>query len=211
MSQVRISSVKWLDFINQYGGKIMNDYDVSKELCVKVHDELQQFATTIIKKNGIVVGKSASKYGDGFQFKIEAYSNDPITKQLATQLQDGIATYAEGVFAENGLELRSNRCKFGEGFQIIIKADKVVLGENGVNLSSEYAKNFRAYQFTHRLSPNALGLSAFINGKTVYLAGVDAKRNGDLQPVVLVDGKYRIFTNPEVLQKFWGKNLVEAK
>ena len=189
----------------------MNDYDVSKELCTKVSKELEEFCVNLFKKQGVVRGKSMSKYGDGFEYKIEAYSNEEITKGQATLWQSAIDNYARQVFGRNDLQLVRNSTKFGAGFQIKITADLVVEGKNGVNLASTYARDFRYSRWSHELPEETLGKPAQINGKTVYLAGVVVKKNGDLQPVVLTDGVYRIFTNPAVLQQYWGKKLVEAK
>lgn len=181
------------------------DDQVSLDLCRKVSKELEAFCIELFKKNNLVRGKSVLKYGDGFHFKLEAFSNDEITKELSSMLQNSIGSFAKQVFALNGLELDKNIVKYGAGFSITIKADKVIVGNNGVNLGSKYAKDFRSYAWLHKLPVETLGKKATISGQTVYLAGVQAKRGGDLVPVVLTSqGKIAVYKNPEVLNKFWG-------
>ena len=182
----------------------MND-QVSIDVCRKVSKELEAFCIELFKKNNLVRGKTTSRYGDGFQFKMEAFSNDEVSKELTSTLQTTIGTFAKQIFAQNGLELDKNSAKYGSGFQITIKAEKVIVGENGVNLGTKYAKDFRAVQSVHKLPSETLGKKAIINNETVYLAGIQIKRNGDLVPVVLTSkGKIAVYTNPLLLNKFWG-------
>ena len=187
------------------------DDQISLDLCRKVSKELEAFCVELFKKNNLVRGKSILKYGDGFQFKMEAFSNDEITKELSSMLQNSIGSFAKQVFALNGLELDKNIAKYGSGFQITIKADKMVIGDNGVNLASKYAKDFRVLQFVHNLPAETLGKKAIIGGQTVYLAGVQSKRGGDLVPVVLTSqGKIAVYKSPEVLNKFWGNGVAQG-
>lgn len=186
------------------------DTQVSIELCRKVSKELEAFCIELFKKNNLVRGKTSSKYGDGFQFKMEAFSNDDISKELSSVFQNSIGNFAKQVFAQNNLTLEKNIVKYGAGFQITLKADKMVIGDNGVNLASQYAKNFRALEFFHKLPDETLGKKAIISGETVYLAGIDIKRNGEHVPVVLTSkGKIAIYKKPEVLNKFWGNAVVQ--
>jgi hypothetical protein len=187
------------------------DDQISIELCRKVSQELDAFCVELFKKHNLVRGKASSKYGIEFQYKMEAFANDNISKQLTADLQNEIGNFADKLFTDNGLVGDSNKAKFGSNaFQITIKASKLVPGDNGVNLASQYAQNFRLWEMIHKLPAETLGKKAVINGETVYLAGIDCKRNGDSLAVVLTSkGKTVIYSNPLVLNKYWGGSVMK--
>ena len=187
------------------------NYDITFDEAVKINKELRDFCLTVFQAHGLVAGKAKSGYGDSYSFKIEAYANEGVTKELCSKIHLAIIKHAEKLYAQNNLVNNKSTAKYGYNFSITLKADKLVIGRNGVNLASKYAKNFRMFSYDHKLPDATLGQSAKINDKVMYLAGVEVKKNGDLLPVVWDGSDYRLFKDPKVLQKYWGKQLAEAK
>ena len=180
--------------------------EVSRELCTKVGEELENFAVGYFKTAGLVKGKVALKYGHNFSFKIEGYANDEVSKALAKRVGDGITDYAKIMFEENGLTLHKMSCKYGSHFTLTITAEPLVLGRNGVNVGSEWARTFVMVAHKYGMTEADLGAEATINNKRFVLLGADYKRNGDIHLVVRREdnGLTYIFKSDSMITHFGG-------
>lgn len=190
--------------------------EVSRELCTKVGEELENFAVGYFKTAGLVKGKVAFKYGHNFSFKIEgyAYSTHPnevrseeVSKALAQKVADGITDYAKVMFEENGLTFHKMSCKYGSHFTLTIQAEPLVLGRNGVNVGSEWARTFIMVAHKYGMHGESdLGAEAVINNKRFVLLGADYKRNGDIHLVVRREdnGLTYIFKSDSMITYFGG-------
>jgi hypothetical protein len=190
--------------------------EVSRELCTKVGEELENFAVGYFKTAGLVKGKVAFKYGHYFLFKIEgyAYSTHPnevrseeVSKALAQRVGDGITDYAKVMFEENGLVFYKMACKYGSHFTLTITAQPMVLGRNGVNVKSEWARTFVMVAHKYGMTEADLGTEATINNKQFVFLGADYKRNGDIHLVVRREdnGLTYIFKSDSMITYFGGK------
>jgi hypothetical protein len=178
---------------------------VEKSLGSATTEKLLTSCKTIFRAHGLVAGKTSSKYGDLYQFKTEAFCNDSVSRDLAKKITEQIEKEAK-VIMNGVLQITNISTKYGDGYQITIKADAIKLGRNGINLASQYAQNFCMTSWAYDLKDDALGTEANINGKTVYLAGLDIKRNGTVHIVVQdADGKISAFTNENAITRFGGK------
>jgi len=187
------------------------NYDITFDEAVKINKQLRDFCLTVFQAHGLVAGKAKSGYGDNYSFKIEAYANEGVTKALCSKIQLAISQHAKKIYAQNNLVSDKCNARYGTNFSITLKADKLVIGDNGVNLASKFAKNFRMTSYTHKLPDATLGQPAKFGDKVMYFAGVELRRNGDITPVVWDGADYRLFKDPSVLQKYWGKQLEKAK
>jgi len=178
---------------------------VEKSVASSTSEALIAVCKPIFKAHGLVAGKTSSKYGDLYQFKTEAFGEDAVSRDVAKQITEQIEAEARKI-CDGKLQITNTSTKYGEGYSITIKADAIQLGRNGINLASQYAQNFRMTSWAYDLKEDALGAEANINGKTVYLAGVDIKRNGTVHIVVQdTDGKMSFFTNENAITRFGGK------
>jgi hypothetical protein len=179
---------------------------VSRDLCNKVGEELENFSVGYFKTAGLVKGKVALKYGHNFSFKIEGYANDEVSKALAKRVGDGITDYAKIMFQENGLVLHKMSCKYGSHFTLTITAEPLVLGRNDVNLRSEWARTFVMISHKYGMTEADLGAEGVINGKRFVLLGADYKRNGDIHLIVRRwdNGLTYIFKTESLITYFGG-------
>jgi hypothetical protein len=195
-------------------GNNMNE--VSRELCTKVGEELENFAVGYFKTAGLVKGKVAFKYGHNFSFKIEGYAysmrpneihSDEVSKDLAKRVGDGIIDYAKVMFEENGLTFHKSACKYGSHFTLTITAEPLVLGRNGVNVGSECARTFDMVAHKYGMTKEDLGAEGVINNKRFVLLGADYKRNGDIHLVVRRwdNGQTYILKSDSMITYFGGK------
>ena len=190
--------------------------EVSKELCTKVGEELENYAVGYFKATGLVKGKVAFKYGHNFSFKIEGYAysmrtneihSEEVSKAHAQKVADGITDYAKVVFEKNGLTFHKMSCKYGSHFTLTITAEPLVLGRNGVNVGSECARTFVMVAHKYGMTEADLGAEATINNKQFVLLGADYKRNGDIHLIVRREdnGLTYIFKSDSMITYFGGK------
>jgi hypothetical protein len=103
------------------------------------------------------------------------------------------------------LQISKVSTKYGEGYSITIKADGIQLGRNGVNLSSQFAQDFRLTSWRYEMTDADLGKEALINGKRMFLAGVEIKRNGNVR-IAIQDEQGNILLGAEnSIVRFGGK------
>jgi hypothetical protein len=178
---------------------------VEKSVASSTSEALLASCKQIFKAHGLVAGKTSSKYGDLYQFKTEAFGNDPVSRDAAKSISDEIEAEAKKI-CQGKLQITGISTKYGEGYSITIKADGIQLGRNGINLASKYAQDFRMTSWRYEMTEEHLGKEATINGKTLYLAGVEIKRNGNVRVVVQdADGQIYFFNNGNVMTFFEGK------
>lgn len=177
---------------------------VEKSVASSVTDVLLTSCKQIFRAHGLVVGKTSSKYGDMYQFKTEAFCNDSVSRDLAKRITEEIEAEAKKLL--NGvLQITGISTKYGEGYSITIKADGIELGQNGINLASQYAQDFRMTAWRYGMTDADLGKEALINGKTMYLAGVEIKRNGNVR-IAIQDAQGNILLGAEnSIVRFGGK------
>lgn len=190
-------------------------HDVSRELCVKVSNEIEQAAKDVFKVYGLVKGKVNSKYGESYSIKIEGFSNDEVSKQTASTITTLIGNEVERIFTANSLTRTKTSTHFGEGYDVTFKADPLILGTNGVNLGSDEAKWFRMVG-AHRygMQESDLGKEAVIKGVTHYLAGIKYWRD-TYKIVTMSEGKYYTWGSERAITYFGGtfnpvKDLLEG-
>jgi hypothetical protein len=190
--------------------------EVSKELCTKVGEELENYAVGFFKTAGLVKGKVAFKYGHNFSFKIEGYAystrtneihSEEVSKDLAKRIGDAITDYAKVMFEENGLVFHKMSSKYGSHFTLTITAEPLVLGRNGVNLGSESARTFVMVAHKYGMTEADLGAEGVINNKRFVLLGADYKRNGDIHLIVRRwdNGLTYILKSDSMITYFGGK------
>lgn len=180
---------------------------VEKSVASETSSALLESCKQIFRAHGLVAGKTSSKYGDLYQFKTEAFCNDSVSRDLAKRITEEIEVEAKKI-CQGKLQISNISTKYGDGYSITIKADGIELGRNGINLASRYAQDFRMTAWRYEMTDADLGKEAQINGKTVYFAGVEIKRNGRVQIVVQdADGKISMFTNENAIVRFGGKAI----
>ena len=184
---------------------------VTKDVALSTTELLLTSCKHIFKAHGLVCGKTSSKYGDLYQFKTEAFGNDSVSRDLAKTITEQIEAEAKRI-TNGALQITNISTKYGEGYTVTIKADAVELGRNGINLASQYAHNFRMTAWRYDMKDTDLGALAIINGTTLYLAGVDIKRNGNVR-IVVQDGNGKTFflSNENAITRFGGKAVETIK
>lgn len=178
---------------------------VEKSVASEMTHSILDVCKDVFKQHGLVCGKTSSKYGDLYQFKTEAFSNDSVSRDVATQITTAIEARIKPILGGK-LQITGISTKYGEGYSLTIKADAIALGRNGVNTASQWAHNFRMTAWQYELTDDALGTEALINGKTMFLAGVDIKRNGTVRIAVQdAVGQIMFINNESAITRFGGK------
>jgi hypothetical protein len=133
--------------------------------------------------------------------------SDEVSKDLAKRVGDGIVDYAKVMFEENGLTFYKSACKYGSHFTLTITAEPLVLGRNGVNVGSEWARTFDMVAHKYGMTKEDLGAEGVINNKRFVLLGADYKRNGDIHLVVRRwdNGQTYILKSDSMITYFGGK------
>ena len=179
---------------------------VEKSVASSTSEALLASCKQIFKAHGLVAGKTSSKYGDLYQFKTEAFGNDPVSRDAAKSISDEIEAEAKKI-CQGKLQITGISTKYGEGYSITIKADGIELGQNGVNLASRYAQDFRMTSWRYEMTDADLGKEALINGKKMFLAGVEIKRNGNVR-IAIQDEQGNILLGAEnSIVRFGGKAI----
>lgn len=183
---------------------------VEKSVAEATSSALLTVCKEIFRAHGLVAGKTSSKYGDMYQFKTEAFCNDSVSRDLAKRITEEIEAEANKI-CEGKLQISGVSTKYGEGYAITIKADGIKLGRNGINLASQYALDFSMTAWRYEMTEADLGKEALINGKTMYLAGVELKRNGNVR-IAIKDAEGRILLGAEnTIVRFGGKPIQTIK
>lgn len=179
---------------------------VEKSVASETSSALLESCKQIFRAHGLVAGKTSSKYGDLYQFKTEAFCNDSVSRDLAKRITEEIEVEARKI-CEGKLQISKVSTKYGEGYSITIKADGIQLGRNGINLASQFAQDFRMTAWRYEMTDADLGKEALINGKTMYLAGVEIKRNGNVR-IAIQDQQGNILLGAEnSIVRFGGKAI----
>lgn len=177
---------------------------VEKSVASATTEALLTSCKEIFRAHGLVTGKTSSKYGDMYQFKTEAFCNDSVSRDLAKRITEEIEAEARKIL-QGKLQITKLNTKYGEGYSITINADAIELGQNGINIASQYAQDFRLTAWRYGMTDADLGKEALINGKTMYLAGVEIKRNGNVR-IVIQDAQGNILLGAEnSIVRFGGK------
>ena len=129
-----------------------------------------------------------------------------VDRKTAIEITREIEAAANAIFAKYGLEKKKLNTKYGESYSLSISAEKVSLGENGVNFSSTEAKNYTMFHSSYELPAGLLGKKFRVNGKEYAFAGIATSR--PKYPLYALDinaGTHSFFT--ESVKRL----LVEAK
>jgi hypothetical protein len=179
---------------------------VEKSVASETSTALLAVCKEVFRAHGLVAGKTSSKYGDLYQFKTEAFCNDSVSRDLAKRMTEEIEVEARKI-CQGKLQISQVSTKYGEGYSITIKADGIEMGQNGINLASRYAQDFRMTAWRYDMTDADLGKEALINGKTMYLAGVEIKRNGNVR-IAIQDAQGNILLGAEnSIVRFGGKPI----
>ena len=179
---------------------------VEKSVASSTSEALLAVCKEVFRAHGLVAGKTSSKYGDLYQFKTEAFCNDSVSRDLAKRMTEEIEVEARKI-CQGKLQISQVSTKYGEGYSITIKADGIEMGQNGINLASRYAQDFRMTAWRYDMTDADLGKEALINGKTMYLAGVEIKRNGNVR-IAIQDAQGNILLGDEnSIVRFGGKPI----
>ena len=179
---------------------------VEKSVASSTSDALLAVCKEVFRAHGLVAGKTSSKYGDLYQFKTEAFCNDSVSRDLAKRMTEEIEVEARKI-CQGKLQISQVSTKYGEGYSITIKADGIEMGQNGINLASRYAQDFRMTAWRYDMTDADLGKEALINGKTMYLVGVEIKRNGNVR-IAIQDAQGNILLGDEnSIVRFGGKPI----
>ena len=82
------------------------------------------------------------------------------------------------VLAKFGYELAKSNATYSDTFiKFSLTIEENVKGENGVNLSGEYADAYKQIGHMYGLVPNLLGKEFISNGRKMAFAGIASKRS----------------------------------
>jgi hypothetical protein len=91
-----------------------------------------------------------------------------------TEMQAALAP----VLAKFGYELAKSNATYSDTFiKFSLTIEENVKGENGVNLSGEYADAYKQIGHLYGLVPNLLGKEFVTNGRKMAFAGIASKRS----------------------------------
>lgn len=100
-----------------------------------------------------------------------------VDRKTALEITKELEAAANAIFAKHGLERKKLNTKYGESYSLTISAEKVSLGENGVNFSSTEAKNYTMFHSSYELPEGLLGKKFRVNGKEYAFAGIATSRS----------------------------------
>lgn len=131
-----------------------------------------------------------------------------IPRALAREITDELMEAAKAVLQKHGLAVGKSSSGYGDSYKFTISACNVRLGQNGVNLDSNEAKEFvvtahALFKMTHAEAEAALGSVIYTNPKTgdCILIGYNGRKSK--MPVIiqsLRDGK-TYFVGEQTLSK----------
>ena len=77
-----------------------------------------------------------------------------ITREQCREITDRILLAAQSILDEYGLVIDNQavRSQYGEHYQIKVSAQRLLLGQNGVNLNDKYAKAFMSHAWKHGIT-----------------------------------------------------------
>ena len=185
--------------------------DVSKELTVKVSDELDQVVKAEFAKHGMIATNKKSKYGHEFRYSVQGHAKDEseISKQISRAIMDAINANARRIFAQNNLEVKKINGKYGQHFTYTISADPVELNENGINIASQVATDFIygawQYGFTPTDAKQLLGTGREFNNGKYILIGMQVGRKSN--KLVCKKGSDEYLIDERAITKWGGKLL----
>lgn len=135
--------------------------------------------------------------------------NQAIPRALAREITDEIMEATKAVLQKHGLAISKSSSGYGDSYKFTISACNVRLGQNGVNLDSNEAKEFvmtaqALFGMTHAYAEEVLGAVIYTNPKTgdCILIGYNGRKSK--MPVIvqsLRDGK-TYFVGEQALSKF---------
>lgn len=131
-----------------------------------------------------------------------------IPRALAREITDELMEAAKAVLQKHGLAIGKSSSGYGDSYKFTISACNVRLGQNGVNLDSNEAKEFvvtahALFKMTYAEAEAALGSVIYTNPKTgdCILIGYNGRKSK--MPVIiqsLRDGK-TYFVGEQTLSK----------
>jgi len=131
-----------------------------------------------------------------------------IPRALAREITDELMEAAKAVLQKHGLAIGKSSSGYGDSYKFTISACNVRLGQNGVNLDSNEAKEFvmtanALFKMTFAEAEAALGTVIYTNPKTgdCILIGYNGRKSK--MPVIiqsLQDGK-TYFVGEQTLSK----------
>ena len=131
-----------------------------------------------------------------------------IPRALAREITDEIMEAAKAVLQKHGLAISKSSSGYGDSYKFTISACNVRLGQNGVNLDSNEAKEFvvtarESFGMTDAQAEAALGTVIYSNPKTgdCFLIGYNGRKSK--MPVIIQsvrDGK-TYFVGEQTLTK----------
>lgn len=88
-----------------------------------------------------------------------------ITREQCTEITEAILLAAQAILDDYGvvIDQRAVRSQYGEHYQIKLSAERLVVGNNGVNLNDKYAKGFLAHAWQHGITDAEAALGSTYN------------------------------------------------
>ena len=101
-----------------------------------------------------------------------------IQKNDVQAFRKEMQTALSPVLAKFGYELAKSNATYSDTFiKFSLTIEENVKGENGVNLSGEYADAYKQIGHMYGLVPNLLGKEFISNGRKMAFAGIASKRS----------------------------------
>lgn len=100
-----------------------------------------------------------------------------VTKAECQAISAEIAAAIKPILERHGLDIAKTMSKYGDIYSIKVEANKVSRGENGVNMESEYAKDYKRFGSVYGLNEGLLGKKFVSRGREFAFAGIAASRS----------------------------------
>ncbi|NBS92184.1 MAG: hypothetical protein EBS91_00160 [Betaproteobacteria bacterium] len=119
-----------------------------------------------------------------------------VSRALCDSITEEILAAAKAVLAKHGLELSKSRAGYGDIYSLKVEANAVARGENGVNMASEYAVDYKRFAASYGLKPDLLGKKFTSRGTEYAFAGIaSSRRKYPIAALNLVEDKMYFFTS----------------
>ena len=100
-----------------------------------------------------------------------------VTKAECQAISAEIAAAIKPILERHGLDITKTMSKYGDIYSIKVEANKVSRGENGVNMESEYANDYKRFGSAYGLNEGLLGKKFTSRGREFAFAGIATSRS----------------------------------
>lgn len=120
-----------------------------------------------------------------------------VDRQTALTVAKEVEAAVAAIFAAHGLAKPKVKTTYGDYLKIALESSPVVKGDNGVNMASPEALNWKRYHAVYDLPENGLGAKFTSQGKEFVVTGLTPSRpKYPVNAVCVTDGKsYKFGTN----------------